>query len=112
MRWTAGGCALIEHWIGAVSGEGTALFFHEQGRWQFRYVNSDGRTLALSGEARGDQIVLAGRHVDLAGRPGEHWMRLAAEGTDVRQTWYFRPDATGRWELVLDAIQRRQPPAG
>jgi hypothetical protein len=112
VRWTAGGCALLEHWVGAVSGDGTALYVHHEGKWHLIYVNSSGSTLNLAGEA--DQtggIVFEGRHPDLDGRPGEHRMRFAPEGTDVRQTWQFRPDATGEWVMLVDIIQRRRPPA-
>lgn len=112
VQWTAGGCALLESWVGAVTGQGTALYYHEQGRWHLRFVNSDGRTLALSGLAQGGGVSFEGRHPDLSGRTGVHRMLFAPEGTNVRQTWHFRSDASGKWELLLDAVQRRRPPAG
>lgn len=110
--WTAGGCALLEQWVGAVSGAGTALYLHHGGRWHLQYVNSAGATLDLAGKADGGGILFEGRHPDLDGRAGLHRMRFAPESGDVRQTWHFRPDATGRWELLVDMIQRRKPPAG
>jgi hypothetical protein len=39
-------------------------------------------------------------------------MRFAPEGPDVRQTWHFRPQGADQWELLVDIIQRRRPPAG
>jgi hypothetical protein len=113
VAWTAGGCALLEAWTGAVSGDGTALYVHHDGQWHLFYVDSSGGTLNLSGlpDSAGG-ITFEGRHPDLEGRPGEHRMRFAPEGGDVRQTWHFRPDATGEWEMLVDIIQRRKPPAG
>lgn len=110
--WTASGCALLESWVGAVSGDGTALYVHYGERWHLVFVNASGGTLNLAGqrdEAGG--ILFEGRHPHLDGRPGEHRMRLAPEGRDVRQTWHFRPDATAEWELLVDIIQHRLPPA-
>lgn len=111
--WTAGGCALLEKWVGAVSGDGTALYLHHGGRWHLHFVNSQGATLDLAGNPDGTGgILFEGRHPDLDGRPGEHRMRFAPEGQDVRQTWHFRPEGSKRWDLLVDIIQRRRPPAG
>jgi hypothetical protein len=111
--WTAGGCALLEKWVGAVSGDGTALYLHHGGRWHLQYVNGDGATLDLAGAPDGTGgLLFEGRHPDFAGRPGEHRMRFAPEGPDVRQTWHFRPQGADQWELLVDIIQRRRPPAG
>jgi hypothetical protein len=110
--WTAGGCALLEHWVGAVSGDGTALYLHHGGRWHLEYVNSDGATLDLSGNPDGTGgLLFEGRHPDFGGRAGEHRMRFAPEGPDVRQTWHFRPSGAEQWELLVDMIQRRRPTA-
>lgn len=111
--WTAGSCALLEQWVGAVTGDGTALYLHYGGRWHLQYVNNTGATLNLAGGPDGSGAILfEGRHPDFTGRPGAHRMRFAPEGPDVRQTWHFRPDATGRWELMVDMLQRRKSPAG
>lgn len=109
VRWVAGGCALMEDWTGAVSGAGSALYAYHTGRWHLYFVNSTGHTLMLNGFAERGQIVFEGDHPDLAGRQGAHRMIFAPEGADVRQTWHFRPDTTGEWELVVDMIQRRRP---
>jgi hypothetical protein len=110
--WTAGGCALLENWVGAVSGAGTALYLHQGGRWHLHYVNSDGATLDLTGNPDGTGgLLFEGRHPDFSGRAGDHRMRFAPEGPDVRQTWHFRPQGANQWELLVDIIQRRRPPA-
>lgn len=109
VRWVAGGCALLEDWVGAVSGAGTAIYVHHSGQWHLTYVNSGGHTLVLRGAAGKDSVLFEGHHPDLDGRPGSHRMLFAREGADVRQTWHFRPDATGEWGLLVDIIQRRRP---
>lgn len=112
VTWTAGGCALLERWTGAVSGDGTALYAFHGGRWHLYFVNSDGGTLDLSGSAIDGGVLFEGSHPDFEGRAGQHRMLFAPEGKNVRQTWEFRPDTTGKWELLVDIIQRRKPPTG
>lgn len=102
----AEGCALIEHWYGALGGNGVGLFFFNRstGKWHFSYINADGETLQLIGQADAQGITFSGENAFYALK-GLHQIRWeqAPDGA-VRQVWHVTPDQGKTWQPVVNML--------
>jgi len=106
-----GGCLLVEHWKGALSGYGRATMFYDrrQGLWHKVFVTDDGETMYLTGTRQGDSVVFMGAN-DFDVFSGVHrmsWSPLPAGG--VRQVWELSTDGGATWKLVHEGLYARRP---
>lgn len=101
-----GGCLLVEHWRGAISGEGRAHMFFDkaEGRWHLVYLTDDGATLYLAGTFAGDALVLLGEN-DIDDLRGLHRMSFSPlPGGGSRQFWELSEDGGRNWRVVHEGI--------
>ena len=107
-----GGCLLVEHWRGAISGYGRAhMFFDKSDQlWRLVYVTDDGATMYLSGRFQGDTLILTGEN-DMDSMVGLHRMSFSPlpDGAN-RQHWELSTDKGATWKVVHDGTYR--PAAG
>lgn len=107
-----GGCLLVEHWRGAISGYGRAhMFFDKSDQlWRLVYVTDDGATMYLSGKFQGDTLILTGEN-DMDSMVGLHRMSFSPlpDGAN-RQHWELSTDKGATWKVVHDGTYR--PAAG
>lgn len=107
-----GGCLLVEHWRGAISGYGRAhMFFDKSDQlWRLVYVTDDGATMYLSGKFQGDTLILTGEN-DMDSMVGLHRMSFSPlpDGAN-RQHWELSTDNGATWKVVHDGTYR--PAAG
>jgi hypothetical protein len=106
------GCALIEHWDGAISGSGMGFYYWNPSdeRWHLRYVNDDGQILEFEGVADKDGISFtgSGRFYDYIGQHHMRWERVNAD--QVRQIWHYSNDDGRNWNSVVKIDLTRSPP--
>ncbi len=107
-----GGCALVEHWQGAVSGDGQAWSFFDRGtgRWHMTFVHSEGHVLRLSGTFVDGTLVLEGENFTFDGVFGLHrmsWSPLPADG--VRQLWELSTSGGADWQVLFEGRYARLP---
>ncbi len=106
VRPDADGCALIEHWKGAMGGNGVGLFFYDrmQGAWRFTYINADGETLTLIGIADAEGVTFTDENhfYDFQGLHQMRWER-APHGA-VRQVWKLSTDQGKTWRSVVEMM--------
>lgn len=104
-----GGCLLVEHWRGAISGYGRAhMFFDKSDQlWRLVYVTDDGATMYLSGKFQGDTLVLTGEN-DMDNMIGLHRMSFSPlpDGGN-RQFWELSTDKGVTWKVVHEGTYRR-----
>ncbi|QGY80727.1 hypothetical protein [Sphingorhabdus lacus] len=104
-----GGCLLVEHWRGAISGFGRAhMFFDKSDQlWRLIYVTDDGATMYLSGKFQGDTLILTGEN-DLDSMVGLHRMSFSPlpDGGN-RQYWELSTDKGATWTVIHDGTYRR-----
>lgn len=104
-----GGCLLVEHWRGAISGFGRAhMFFDKSDQlWRLLYVTDDGATMYLSGKFRGDTLVLTGEN-DLDNFVGLHRMSFSPlPNGGSKQFWELSTDKGATWKVVHEGTYRR-----
>jgi hypothetical protein len=97
-----GGCMLVEHWQGAISGFGQAFFYYDREgrRWHTTFVNDDGYALVMSGVFEGDTLVVRGTG-NVHGFDGEHRMAWSpSPDGGVKQLWEHSPAAGGGWKTI------------
>lgn len=97
-----GGCLMVEHWQGAISGYGQAFFYYDRvgRRWHTTFVNDDGDALVMSGDFEGDALVFRGDGT-ISGFVGEHRMAWSPlPGGGVKQFWEYSPAAGGGWKTI------------
>lgn len=104
-----GGCLLVEYWRGAISGYGRAhIFFDKSDQlWRLIYVTDDGATMYMSGNFRGDTLILTGEN-NLDGFLGLHRMSFSPlpDGGN-RQYWELSTDKGATWKVIHDGTYRR-----
>lgn len=104
-----GGCLLVEHWRGAISGFGRAhMFFDKSDQlWRLIYVTDDGATMYISGKFQGDTLILTGEN-DLDSMVGLHRMSFSPlpDGGN-RQYWELSTDKGATWTVIHDGTYRR-----
>jgi hypothetical protein len=105
------GCMLVEHWRGAISGYGQAVFYYdrEQRLWHTTYVSDDGDVLNMSGVFEGDALQFRGEGA-VAGFRGLHrmaWSALPAGG--VKQFWEYSADSGKTWKTIHIGHYARRP---
>ena len=109
-----GGCMLVEHWRGAISGLGRAHMFYDKGDglWHLVYVTDDGETMYLSGRFEGDSLVLTGEN-DFDVFTGLHRMSFSPlpDGAS-RQFWELSTDGGATWKVVHEGFYARRRQAG
>jgi hypothetical protein len=102
----AEGCALLEHWQGAMGGNGVGLFFYHraQEKWQFNYANADGEILILVGTADANGVTFTGenRFYSFQGLHQMRWER--APNGAVRQIWKLSVDKGQTWQPIVDMV--------
>jgi len=99
-----GGCLLVEHWHGAISGYGRANMFYDrqQKRWHLDYITDEGGTLYLTGRFEGDSLVLTGNN-DFEGFAGLHRMTFSPLPNGAsRQFWELSKDGGTTWKIIHD----------
>jgi hypothetical protein len=97
-----GGCMLVEHWQGAISGHGQAILYYNRNdqRWRMTFVNDEGDVLNMTGTFAGDSLVLTGENTMLEFR-GLHrmtWSPLPEGG--VKQSWEYSTDDGASWKTI------------
>ena len=104
-----GGCMLVEHWRGAISGYGRAQIFFDKSDqlWRLIYVSDDGETMYLSGRFQGDTLVLLGEN-DMDSFVGLHRMSFSPlpDGGN-RQLWELSTDKGATWKVIHEGTYRR-----
>jgi hypothetical protein len=104
-----GGCALVEYWRGALSGEGHATYAYDRSAalWRMLFVSTTGELLSMSGRADGTAVVFEGPNA-YAGFAGLHRMTWSPlPGGDVRQFWQVSRDGGRSWQQVFDGRYTR-----
>lgn len=104
-----GGCMLVEHWRGAISGHGRAHMFYDRAdrTWRLVYVTDDGATLYLSGEFQGNTLLLTGEN-DMDSMAGLHRMTFSPLTNGAsRQLWEFSTDEGASWNVIHDGAYKR-----
>lgn len=105
-----GGCLLVEHWRGAISGYGRSHLFYDKGDglWRLVYVTDEGKTLYFTGNFEGDTLVLTGDN-EFDAYNGLHRMSFSPlpEG-GTRQLWEFSVDDGAMWQVVHEAVYARR----
>lgn len=104
-----GGCLLVEHWRGAISGYGRAhMFFDKSDQlWRLVYVTDDGATMYLSGKFQGDTLILTGEN-DLDGMVGLHRMSFSPlPDGENKQNWELSSDKGATWNVIHVGSYRR-----
>jgi hypothetical protein len=103
----AGGCALLENWVGAGGVRGHSLNFYDatRGSWHQTWVDSTGTSLLLDGHFKDGHMVLSSE------KPGQRVVdRITwtpnADGT-VRQLWQHTDDGGAKWSVAFDGLYRR-----
>lgn len=104
-----GGCLLVEHWRGAISGFGRAhMFFDKSDQlWRLVYVTDDGATMYLSGKFQGNTLILTGEN-DMDSMVGLHRMSFSPlpDGAN-RQHWELSTDKGATWTVIHEGTYRR-----
>jgi hypothetical protein len=100
----AGGCGILEHWMGrrGVGGRSLNGYDPTTRRWSQFWVGEGGLVLHLSGELSGASMVLSGRRT---GRHGELLDRITwtpLDNGDVRQLWEVSADGGSTWKIAFD----------
>lgn len=104
------GCAIVEYWTGAVSGDGRAWYAYDRHaqRWHLWFVNSTGDILRMSGGFEGDSLVLVGDDPTFDGRRVKQRMAWSPlPGGGVLQTWEISSDAGSTWEPFFEGRYAR-----
>lgn len=97
-----GGCMLVEHWHGAISGYGQSIFYYDRKdqRWHSTFINDDGDVLVMDGVFAGDTLVFRGAAAiaDFNGLHRMSWSPLPGGG--VKQYWEFSADNGATWKTI------------
>jgi hypothetical protein len=110
----AGGCALLEEWLGVGGVLGTSLntWSKERSMWHQTWVDSSGALLLLDGGLRDGVMVLEGTTIDPE-RPGGlllhriSWSVVDKVGNELRQHWQTSADGR-RWDTSFDGRYARR----
>jgi hypothetical protein len=106
-----GGCMLVEHWRGAITGDGRANIFYDKSDrlWRLIYVTDDGAILYLSGQFQGDALVLSGQN-NMDSMNGLHRMSFSPlpDGGN-RQFWELSTDKGASWSVIHEGTYKRAP---
>jgi hypothetical protein len=107
----AGGCALLENWVGAKGYVGTSINFWspEDRKWHQTWAGSGGSFLFLEGEFREGAMTLSGATRDTSGavtRERITW-KQQSDGS-VRQHWQQSVDDGKTWTDAFVGIYRRK----
>lgn len=104
-----GGCLLVEHWRGAITGYGRAHMFYDKSDqlWRMVYVTDEGATLHLSGKFQGDTLILTGEN-DMNSMVGLHRMSFSPlpDGGN-RQFWELSTDKGATWQVIHEGTYKR-----
>lgn len=104
-----GGCLIVEHWRGAISGYGRANFYHDRvsGVWRMLYVTDEGDVLQMSGAMDGTKMVLTGQN-EFNTFTGLHRMRFSPlPGGGHKQFWDFSTDGGASWTSIHEGNYAR-----
>lgn len=107
-----GGCALVEHWMGAVSGAGEATFAYDSAdeRWHMTFINSEGHHLRMAGTFAGDALVLVGENMTFDGRRALQRMTWSPlPKGHVLQVWELSMDDGLTWQPFFEGHYARLP---
>lgn len=100
-----GGCAIVEHWTGALGGRGTSLNFYDAvtKRWSQTWIDNHGSPLRLEGGFRGGAMVLEGDQTDAAGQTVRNRLTWTPRADrHVRQLWESSKDRGATWAVEFD----------
>lgn len=106
-----GGCLLLEHWQGALSGFGKAFFYYDRRaeRWHTTFVTDDGEALVFEGVFEGDALVFRGEG-KLSPFEGLHRMAWSpSPNGGVKQFWEFSSDGGSTWKTIHIGDYVRRP---
>lgn len=110
----AGGCALLENWVGHGGVFGTSLNFYDRDRglWHQTWVDNSGEPLILNGSFARPQMVLLSEPIGASGKPVPTRQRITwtpqGDGS-VRQHWESSSDNGATWTTAFDGkyVRRR-----
>ena len=107
----AGGCALLENWVGADGSDGKSInaWSPAEKRWTQHWVGSGGTILDLSGELVEGRMVLTGAVRQTANGPlmdRISWTPVTPD--QVRQLWEISTDSGTTWRTIFDGTYTRE----
>ncbi len=109
IRSILNGCAISEEWSGAGGFQGNSLNFYnaDTKRWHQTWIDSQGQSLALSGQFEAGSMTLQSAPVDTLPRHKISWTPMPDKS--VRQLWQVQDAPGADWKTLFDGKYSARP---
>ena len=109
IRSILNGCAISEEWSGTGGFKGNSLNFYsaETKRWHQTWIDSQGQSLALSGQFDGGSMTLQSTPADTFPRHKITWTPTSEKS--LRQLWQVQNAPGAEWKTLFDGKYSVRP---